>query len=133
MVLIRVTSSGGDIGHINHPAFSPDGRSIAVTADLAAVSVDPISLPKFMHAVRPYGDIFVVDIDNPDSNKKNEDMIKGFHRVTHSRYECGTPAWMTTLTGATEPKCSGTCCWTWSSCTNRCVRTSTLTGARAGT
>lgn len=46
---------------------------------------------------------FVVDIDNPDSNKKNEDMIKGFHRVTHSRYECGTPAWTTTLTGATEP------------------------------
>ncbi|XBI43653.1 hypothetical protein VPH35_108399 [Triticum aestivum] len=103
MVLIRVASNGGDIGHISHPVFSPDGRSIAVTADLAAVSVDPISLPKFMHAVRPYGDIFLVDIDNPDNKKKNEDMIKGFHRVTHSRYECGTPAWTTTLTGATEP------------------------------
>ncbi|KAF2320128.1 hypothetical protein GH714_024070 [Hevea brasiliensis] len=42
-------------GHVNHPCFSPDGKSIAVTADLAAVSVDPISLPMFLHSVRPYG------------------------------------------------------------------------------
>uniref|UniRef100_A0ACD5Z3I2 Uncharacterized protein n=1 Tax=Avena sativa TaxID=4498 RepID=A0ACD5Z3I2_AVESA len=101
IVVIRVMSSGGDLrGHINHPVFSPDRRSIAVTADLAAVSVDPISLPKFMHAVRPYGDIFVVDID-PDDLKKNKDM-KRFRRITHSRYEYVTPAWALTF-AATEP------------------------------
>nr|XP_045085502.1 uncharacterized protein LOC109767595 [Aegilops tauschii subsp. strangulata] len=97
MVVIRVMDSMGDLGgHINHPVFSPDGRSIAVTADLAAVSVDPISLPMFMHAVRPYGDIFMIDLDT-DNLKNINNFIKGFRRITHSRYECGTPAWTTTL------------------------------------
>ncbi|VAI53404.1 unnamed protein product [Triticum turgidum subsp. durum] len=92
-VVIRVMSSGGDLGgHINHPVFSPDGRSIAMMADLAAVSVDPMSLPMFGHAVRTYGDVFVVDI-NPSNSKENKDVIKGIHRITHSRYECGAPAW----------------------------------------
>ncbi|CAL5033531.1 unnamed protein product [Urochloa decumbens] len=91
-VVIRVIRSGDDLGgHVNHPVFSPDGRSIVVTADLAAVSADPISLPLFIHSVRPYGDIFVVDID-PEDAAKNKD-VKTFHRVTHSRYEYSTPAW----------------------------------------
>lgn len=91
-VVIRVMKSGDDLaGHVNHPVFSPDGRSIVVTADLAGVSADPISLPLFIHSVRPYGDIFMVDID-PDDVKKNRD-VKKFHRVTHSRYEYSTPAW----------------------------------------
>ncbi|CAD6261420.1 unnamed protein product [Miscanthus lutarioriparius] len=91
-VVIRVIRSGDDLGgHVNHPVFSPDGRSIAVTADLASVSADPISLPLFIHSVRPYGDIFVVDI-NPEDASKNKD-VKKFHRVTHSRYEYSTPAW----------------------------------------
>ncbi|GJN06789.1 hypothetical protein PR202_ga24550 [Eleusine coracana subsp. coracana] len=73
-VVVRVIKSGNDLaGHVNHPVFSPDGRSIAVTADLAAVSVDPISLPLFVHSVRPYGDVFVVDID-PNNITKNKDV-----------------------------------------------------------
>jgi Tol biopolymer transport system component len=78
-------------GHVNHPMFSPDGKSIVVTADLAAVSVEPISMPMFLHSVRPYGDIFSFDIDPVDIHK-NEDIQK-FHRVTHSRYEYATPVW----------------------------------------
>ncbi|KAL5201074.1 hypothetical protein ABZP36_035428 [Zizania latifolia] len=91
-VVVRVIRSADSIaGHVNHPVFSPDGRSIVVTSDLAAVSADPISLPLFLHSVRPYGDIFSVDID-PDDMKKNKD-VKAFHRITHSRYEYSTPAW----------------------------------------
>ncbi|XP_078165999.1 uncharacterized protein LOC144560637 [Carex rostrata] len=91
-VVVRVIKSGYNLaGHVNHPVFSPDGKSIAVTADLAAVSADPISLPLFLHSVRPYGDVFVVDID-PDDINKNKD-VKTFHRITHSRYENGTPTW----------------------------------------
>ena len=90
--VVRVIRSGYDLsGHVNHPVFSPDGRSIAVTSDLAAVSADPMSLPTFLHSVRPYGDIFTVDID-PDDMEKNKDL-EGFVRVTHSRYENSTPAW----------------------------------------
>jgi Tol biopolymer transport system component len=91
-VVVRVINSAYHLaGHVNHPVFSPDGRSIAVTADLAAVSADPISLPVFLHSVRPYGDVFTVDIDPEDINK-NKDVMK-FHRITHSRYENGTPTW----------------------------------------
>ncbi|KAJ4745205.1 DPP6 N-terminal domain-like protein [Rhynchospora pubera] len=91
-VVVRVIKSGYDIaGHVNHPVFSPDGRSLAITADLAAVSVDPVSLPLFLHSVRPYGDVFTVDID-PDDIYKNEDVEK-FCRITHSRYENSTPTW----------------------------------------
>ncbi|GJN04352.1 hypothetical protein PR202_ga21895 [Eleusine coracana subsp. coracana] len=97
-VVVRVVTSADPgpsassvAGHVNHPVFSPDGRSIAFTSDLAAVSAEPISMPMFLHSVRPYGDIFSVDID-PDDIQKNKD-IKKFHRVTHSRYEYSTPAW----------------------------------------
>ncbi|XP_074318198.1 uncharacterized protein LOC141654992 [Silene latifolia] len=91
-VCVRVLTSGDDIsGHINHPFFSPDGKSIVVVADLAGVSVDPISLPHFLHSVRPYGDIFVIDID-PTDIRKNKD-IQAFKRMTHSRYENSTGTW----------------------------------------
>ncbi|KAF2307538.1 hypothetical protein GH714_029627 [Hevea brasiliensis] len=69
-VVVRVIKSGDDLaGHANHPFFSPDGKSISVTADLAAVSIDPVSLPLFLHSVRPYGDVFTVNIDPDDINK----------------------------------------------------------------
>ncbi|GMN64548.1 hypothetical protein TIFTF001_033614 [Ficus carica] len=92
--VIRVMGSGSDLaGHVNHPFFSPDEKSIVVTADLAAVSADPISLPHFLHSVRPYGDIFTVDIDiDPDDMDKNRD-VKEFKRITHSRYESATGSW----------------------------------------
>ncbi|CAO2141396.1 unnamed protein product [Urochloa humidicola] len=90
--VVRVIRSGLDLaGHVNHPVFSADGRSIAVTSDLAAVSADPMSLPVFLHSVRPYGDIFTVDID-PKDLEANED-VEEFTRVTHSRYENSTPSW----------------------------------------
>ncbi|KAG8649240.1 uncharacterized protein LOC110607614 [Manihot esculenta] len=91
-VVVRVIKSGDDLsGHVNHPFFSPDGKSIVVTSDLAAVSVDPISLPLFLYSVRPYGDVFTVDI-NTDDITKNKD-VKKFNRITHSRYENSTPTW----------------------------------------
>ena len=91
-VVVRVIGSGSDLaGHVNHPFFSPDGKSIVVTADLAAVSVDPISLPFLEHSVRPYGDIFTIDIDEDDIYK-NENVDK-FNRITHSRYENSTATW----------------------------------------
>ncbi|KAL7219560.1 hypothetical protein ACSBR2_012586 [Camellia fascicularis] len=91
-VVVRVMSSGSDVaGHVNHPFFSPDGKSIVVTADLAAVSADPISLPLFLHSVRPYGDIFTFNID-PDNINKNKN-VKKFNRITHSRYENSTATW----------------------------------------
>lgn len=92
-VVIRVLGSGTDLaGHVNHPIFSPDGMSLVVTADLAAVSVEPISLPLFLHSVRPYGDVFVVDLIDPDDIKKNE-KIEEFTRFTHSRYENSASSW----------------------------------------
>lgn len=91
-VLVRVISSANDLsGHVNHPFFSPDGRSIVVTSDLAAVSADPMSMPLFLHSARPYGDIFTIDID-PDDIEKNKDLNK-FNRITHSRYENATGTW----------------------------------------
>lgn len=89
-VVVRVLGSGDDLaGHVNHPVFSPDGCRIAVTS--ALVSVDPILLPLFLHSVRPYGDVFTVDI-HPDEITRNRD-VKVFHRITHNRYENSTPAW----------------------------------------
>lgn len=96
-VLVRVMYSGSDLaGHVNHPFFSPDGKSIVVTSDVAAVSADPMSLPLFLHSARPYGDIFTIDIDSDDINK-NEDL-KMFNRITHSRYENATGTWTKTST-----------------------------------
>jgi Tol biopolymer transport system component len=101
-VVIRLMTSGFDFaGHVNHPFFSPDGKSIVVTADLAAVSVEPISLPLFVHSVRPYGDIFVFDIDL-DNVYGQDDRMNHFVRVTHSRYESSTATW--TLFSAKDEK-----------------------------
>ncbi|CAL4979367.1 unnamed protein product [Urochloa decumbens] len=92
-VPVRVIRSWPTLaGHINHPVFSPDMRTIVFAADLAAVTVDPISMPLFLHSVRPYGDIFTVDLRDGQDIGKNKD-ISGFHRITHSRYEYSTPAW----------------------------------------
>ncbi|KAI3850990.1 hypothetical protein MKX03_014415 [Papaver bracteatum] len=100
-VVVRVIASGNDFGgHVNHPFFSPDKRSIVVTSDLAGVSVDPILLPIFVHSSRPYGDIFIVDID-PDDIEKNKDL-KMYNRITHSRYENSTGTWTGTATGDTR-------------------------------
>ncbi|XP_026442011.1 uncharacterized protein LOC113341299 [Papaver somniferum] len=94
-VVVRVIASGNDLGgHVNHPFFSPDGLSIVVTSDLAAVSVDPISLPIITHSARPYGDIFTFDID-PVNITENDDRVKPkvFNRITHSRFENSTGTW----------------------------------------
>ncbi|KAH9605423.1 hypothetical protein KSS87_001018 [Heliosperma pusillum] len=91
-VVIRVIYSGSNLyGHVNHPFFSPNGSSIVVASDLAAVSCDAVSLPLFTHSVRPYGDIFTVDID-PDNIQNNKD-IPTFHRMTHSKFENSTCTW----------------------------------------
>ncbi|XP_074319490.1 uncharacterized protein LOC141656480 [Silene latifolia] len=95
--VVKVIDSGYDYmgnlfaGHVNHPFFSPDGRSLVVASDLAAISCDPISLPIFSHSVRPYGDIFTVELDMTDINK-NKNLDK-FTRVTHSKYENSTATW----------------------------------------
>ncbi|XP_017230908.1 uncharacterized protein LOC108205453 [Daucus carota subsp. sativus] len=102
-VVVRVFGSADDLaGHVNHPFFSPDGRSIVVTADLAGISVDPISLPLVEHSVRAYGDIFSVDIDKDDI-KKNEN-VKNFKRITHTRYENSTATW--TMFSTDDPNAS---------------------------
>lgn len=80
-------------GRVNHPCFSPDGKSLVVVADLAAVSCDPVSLALFSHCARPYGNIFTVDLDTEEINK-NEDL-KNFTRLTHSRYGNSFAVWST--------------------------------------
>ncbi|KAI3866655.1 hypothetical protein MKW92_027609 [Papaver armeniacum] len=97
-VLVRVMTSGSNIsGHVNHPCFSPDGRSIVVTSDVAGVSVDPISLPLFDHSVRSYGDIFSIDLPEDllktYTGGENIKDVKDFTRITHSRYEYSTATW----------------------------------------
>lgn len=93
-VVVRVMASGYDIaGHVNHPFFSPDGASIVVTSDFAAVSVDPISLPLFVHSVRPYGDVFTIDIDPHDITKNKDRDVKYITRSTHSKFENSTDTW----------------------------------------
>uniref|UniRef100_A0ACD5VAF5 Uncharacterized protein n=2 Tax=Avena sativa TaxID=4498 RepID=A0ACD5VAF5_AVESA len=111
VVLIRVMNSGGDLGgRMNHPVFSPDGRSIAVTVDLAAVCVDLVSLPNFKHGLRQYGVILVTDIppDNSEwwkykyvkgssSEKYKKPKVFHFRQMTHSRYECREALWTRAL------------------------------------
>lgn len=91
-VVVRVIKSSDDLrGHVQFPVFSADGRSIAVAADLAAVSAEPISLPRIIEGLRCYHDIFVVDIDTEDLTKNKD--VRRFHRITHSRYECSKFSW----------------------------------------
>uniref|UniRef100_A0ACD5ZKM2 Uncharacterized protein n=1 Tax=Avena sativa TaxID=4498 RepID=A0ACD5ZKM2_AVESA len=99
---VRVVRSSPSLaGHINHPVFSPGTTSIVFAADLAAVSADPISMPLFIHSVRPYGDIFAVDLRDTKDITKNQD-IDEYHRITHSRYEYSTPAWAALADGCTD-------------------------------
>ncbi|KAK3029176.1 hypothetical protein RJ639_038728 [Escallonia herrerae] len=74
----KVVQSGSR-GRVNHPCFSPDGKSIVFTSDYAAVSAEPISNP---HHYQPYGEIHVIRMDG-----------SGIRRLTHNSYEDGTPAW----------------------------------------
>ncbi|XP_066336227.1 uncharacterized protein [Miscanthus floridulus] len=102
-VPVRVIHSAPTIaGHINHPVFSPDMASIVFAADLAAVSADPISMPHFTHSVRPYGDIFSVNLRDTTDIAKNRD-IQEFHRITHSRYEYSTPTWSSSSDDEEDP------------------------------
>ncbi|KAM0923557.1 hypothetical protein ACQ4PT_005458 [Festuca glaucescens] len=89
---VVVQSSATVAGHVNHPMFSPDMRSIVFTSDLAAISNEPISMPVFLHSVRPYGDILSVDLRDTEDIAKNKG-IQEFHGITHSRYEYSTPTW----------------------------------------
>ncbi|XP_052200690.1 uncharacterized protein LOC127807104 [Diospyros lotus] len=66
-------------GRVNHPWFSPDGKSMVFTSDYAAVSAEPISNP---HHFQPYGEIFTMRLDG-----------SGLRRMTHNSYEDGTPTW----------------------------------------
>ncbi|XBI43647.1 hypothetical protein VPH35_108393 [Triticum aestivum] len=104
VVIKLINELDGYCGHVDYPVFSPDGRSIAVTMDLAAVPVDRNSLPMSMHGARPYGVIFVVNI-NPDDNKMRSKDVKCFRRITHSRYECSALAW-TSVPADPEAWCS---------------------------
>ena len=95
---VRVIHSSDSFrGHVNHPVFSPDMKSLVFTSDLAAVSAEPISMPIFIHSVRPYGDIFSIDLrrEKEDDDITKNQNITDFHRLTHSRYEYSTPAWTT--------------------------------------
>jgi len=69
----------GSGGRINHPCFSPDGKSIVFTSDYAALSAEPISIPSQMQA---FGEIFTIRSDG-----------SGLSRMTHNSYEDGTPTW----------------------------------------
>ena len=59
---------------------------------LPSTSYHFISIPLVLFSVRPYGDIFSIDLRDSDDMTKNKD-IKEFHRITHSRYEYATPEW----------------------------------------
>ncbi|XBI12481.1 hypothetical protein VPH35_139350 [Triticum aestivum] len=92
-VLVRVMHSADSLaGHVCHPVFSPFKDSIVVTSDIAGVSADPVSLPIFIHSVRPYGDIFTINLRDKNDIMKNKDIME-FDRITHTRYEYSTPTW----------------------------------------
>lgn len=77
-------------GHVDRPFFSPDGKSIAVAVDIAAVSADPVSLLPL--CISRHEDIFVIDIDQVDPDP--DDPYKNFRkRITHSRYGSSVGAW----------------------------------------
>ncbi|XP_044436742.1 uncharacterized protein [Triticum aestivum] len=96
-VLVRVMHSADSLaGHVCHPVFSPFKDSIVITSDVAGVSADPVSLPIFIHSVRPYGDIFTIKLRDKKDIMKNKDIME-FDRITHTRYEYSTPTWTTYL------------------------------------
>ncbi|KAJ4727905.1 tolB protein-related [Melia azedarach] len=64
---------------INHVCFSRDGEWLLFTANLGAVTAEPVSWP---NQFQPYGDLYVVRLDG-----------SGLRRLTWNGYENGTPAW----------------------------------------
>ncbi|XP_074584548.1 uncharacterized protein LOC141840458 [Curcuma longa] len=64
---------------INHVCFSPDSRWLVFTANLSAVTAEPVSMPNHF---QPYGDLYVCRLDG-----------SGLTRLTFNGYENGTPAW----------------------------------------
>ncbi|KAF4372939.1 hypothetical protein CsatB_008506 [Cannabis sativa] len=77
---LRKLIKSGSGGRVNHPEFSPDGKSIVFTTDYAGISAEPISNT---HHYQPYGEIFTVKLDGSD-----------LRRLTHNSYEDGTPFWV---------------------------------------
>uniref|UniRef100_A0A5B7CDU0 Uncharacterized protein n=1 Tax=Davidia involucrata TaxID=16924 RepID=A0A5B7CDU0_DAVIN len=71
----------GDVDRerINHVCFSGDCEWLLFTANLGAVTAEPVSLP---NQFQPYGDLYVVRLDG-----------SGLQRLTWNGYENGTPAW----------------------------------------
>ncbi|GJP56459.1 hypothetical protein CLOM_g15529 [Closterium sp. NIES-68] len=53
----------GPWGRVNHAAFSPDGRFLVVTADVAGMSADPTAYPQ---QFQPYGEIFLLELNRTD-------------------------------------------------------------------
>ncbi|KAL6968702.1 hypothetical protein U1Q18_034498 [Sarracenia purpurea var. burkii] len=68
-----------DRERINHVCFSPDGKWLLFTANMAGVTAEPVSVP---NQFQPYGDLFVSRLDG-----------SGLRRLTWNGYENGTPAW----------------------------------------
>nr|KYP69948.1 Protein tolB [Cajanus cajan] len=76
---LRKLMKSGSGGRVNHPHFSPDGKSVVFASDYAGISAEPISNPD---TALPYGEVFSIRLDGSD-----------FKRLTHSSFEDGTPAW----------------------------------------
>ncbi|CAN6466603.1 unnamed protein product [Victoria cruziana] len=72
-------SSEADRERINHVCFSPDSKWLLFTANMGAVSAEPVSLPNHF---QPYGEIYFARLDGT-----------GLRRLTCNAYENGTPAW----------------------------------------
>ncbi|THU55243.1 hypothetical protein C4D60_Mb11t04520 [Musa balbisiana] len=64
---------------LNHVCFSPDSRWLVFTANLGAVTAEPVSLPNHF---QPYGDLYACRLDGT-----------GLTRLTYNGYENGTPTW----------------------------------------
>ncbi|WOL10241.1 hypothetical protein Cni_G18995 [Canna indica] len=64
---------------INHVCFSPDSRWLVFTANLGAVTAEPVSMPNHF---QPYGDLYTCRLDGT-----------GLARLTFNGYENGTPTW----------------------------------------
>ncbi|XP_050223484.1 uncharacterized protein LOC126673393 [Mercurialis annua] len=95
-------------GKINHPYFSPDGKSLVFATDYAGISAEPISNPQ---NPQPYGEVYTMKLDGSE-----------LKRLTHNSFENGSPSWgpmyikpqdLAWLDGGPRPECSfGDGIWT---------------------